>query len=187
MRKSLWLLSVVLLYVTIASTSAKADPVTIVESGGVINAIDNLSILGDAYDVTFGLTATPTFTFSSETDATVAATDINDALNGMAVFPNVIEGDNPGVAYYLIPYAISTGHYVTVAVECSDMTAPCDSSYSILSSDFVLAGNSNSGAYAEFTLIPTPEPGTLGLVTVLAGLLGLMLALRKRKAQDQSI
>ena len=67
------------------------------------------------------------------------------------------------------------------------MTAPCDSSHSILSSDFLLARNSNSGAYAEFTLIPTPEPGRLSLLTVLAALLGLMLALRKRKAEDQSV
>jgi hypothetical protein len=106
----------------------------------------------------------------------------------MAIFPNVLEGDDgQGAAYYLIPYAISGGHYVTVAVACSDMTVPCDSSYSILSSDFVLAGNSNSGTYAEFTRISTPEPRTLSLVTVLAGLLGLMLALRKRKAQNQAI
>ena len=116
MRKSLWLFSAVLLYVTTGSTSAAADPVTIVESWGVVTAIDNLLILGNAYDVMFGLTATPTFTFSSESDASIAATDINDALSGMAIFPNVIEGDNPGVAYYLIPYGISMGHYVTVAV-----------------------------------------------------------------------
>jgi hypothetical protein len=180
MRKSLWLLTIVL---TIGSNSATADPVTVVESGGVVSAIDNLSILGNAYDVAFGLTATPTFTFSSKADASTAATDINDALNGMAIFPNVLEGDNLAAAYYLIPYGTSMGHDVSVAVVCSDMTVPCDSSYSILSSDFVLAGDSNSGTYAEFTRISTPEPRTLSLVTMLGGLLGLMLALRKRKAQ----
>ena len=185
MRKSLWLLALVLLYMTIVCTSATADPVTIVESGGVVTAIDNLSILGDAYDVTFGLTATPTFTFSSETDASMAATDINDALNGMAKFPNFLAGDVPGAAYYLIPYAISGGHFVTVVVECSDVTAPCDSSYSILSSEFFLA--QNSGAFAEFNLTPTPEPRTLSLMMVLAGMLGLMLALRRRKVQDRAI
>lgn len=59
--------------------------------------------LGDAYDVTFGFTATPTLTFSSETDTSTAAADVNDALNEMAIFPNFLEGNNAFAAYYVIP------------------------------------------------------------------------------------
>lgn len=182
MRKSLWLLPTALLYMTVGSTSATADPLTIDESGGVVSAIDNLSILGDTYDVTFGLTATPALTFLSETDASTAATYINDALNGMAVFPKMLEGNDSGSgAYYVLPYGKSGGHYVTVAVVCSDATDPCDSSYSVLSSDFVLAFD--TATYAEFTRLPIPEPGTLSLTMVGAGLLGWMRARRRRKAQ----
>jgi hypothetical protein len=186
MRKSWWLLPIVLLYMTVGSTSATADPLTIVESGGVVSAIDKLSILGDTYDVTFGLTATPTLTFLSESDASSAAADINDALNGMAVFPNILESNSIGSgAYYLLPYGISGGRYVSVAVICSDATVPCDSSYSVLSSDFVLAFADSPATYAEFTPVPTPEPGTLSLTMVGAGLLGLMRARRRRR--DQAI
>lgn len=90
--------------------------------------------------------------------------------------------DSGSGAYYLLPYGISGGRYVSVAVVCSDSTDPCDSSYSVLSSDFVLAFKGSSATYAEFAPVPTPEPGTLSLTMVGAGLLGLMRARRRRKA-----
>jgi hypothetical protein len=164
MRKSLWMIPVVLLAMAIGSTSANADSYTIVESGGAVTAIDNLAILGNTYDVTFVETVTPTITFTSESDAVTAATDINNALNGITS----------------VPYTILGGVYVSVPFSTTDWVESFCGSGSCTGPTWTIAGDiTRSGTqlpitFAEFTVV-TPEPGTLSLMLVGVGLLGLMM------------
>ncbi len=172
MRKSLWSILAILL-VAIVAPNAYADSVSIVESGGDVTAIDNLTILGNTYDVTFVSTVTPSITFASQTDALTAATAIDNALNGISTFPYTVLG---GVNVF-VPFSSP----LAVGMSCGSgsCTGP---TWTIFTTASPVQNNPTLGPelYAEFTVVTTPEPGTPSLMLVGVGLLGLMMVMRKR-------
>jgi hypothetical protein len=168
MRKTLWVVPLLILCMAIVSTPASADSLTIIETGGDVTAIDGLTILGNTYDVTFVNTITPAVTFTSQTDGETAATAIDNALNGISSFPYTILG---GVNVF-VPYSST----LDVGISCGSgsCTGP---TWTMWTTAIYIPHNPTLGPfpYAEFTVVSTPEPGTLSLLLVGLGLCGLMM------------
>jgi len=105
MRKSLWMIPVVLLFTAQGSTAAHADGVVVLNGGGDVTAIDGITLNGSLYNVTFTSTIDNTFSafaFSSVTitevitaiDSDLESIPINDAtgtLYGIAAQAGITE------------------------------------------------------------------------------------------------
>jgi hypothetical protein len=182
MRKSLWMLPVVLLITALGSTSALADTIacgsaTCITSGGYVTGIEGLNIDGTLYDVTFG--ATDDLTFATNGEAGDAAADIATALGTMGIVSSGTIGSN-GFQDYCVDRG---GGYCTVYNH--ETPYPWFLSavfYSDYSADYN-ADHPPGFYFAEFApAVATPEPGSLALTLTGVGLLGLMVVMRKRKA-----
>jgi hypothetical protein len=184
-RKTLWMISVVLLLTALASTAARADSVAcgtatcIYTVSGDVTEIEGLSLGGTTYNVTFGTTEDTTFA-TNLTNADLMNLLINDALNGgpgkfALVGDACVVGVDGGTLVYLTYGESSTCEFPGAGfVWGVDLTTPA--SYAAEVSN-VFQGE----LWAEFTPVTqsTPEPGTLILMLIGIGLLGFLM-IRKR-------
>ena len=168
MRKFLWMIPVVLLFTALGSPTARAD--TIVQSGGIVTAIDGITIAGTTYNVTFGMTDDTTFAGSA-----TALTAIDALSVDLTPFPAVNQNFTN-----LIGVDGGSGTIYTAGVEVAPLLFFFTSTMAQTSfSNFVGSG---LAGYAEFTPRATPEPDTFTLALTGIGLLGLLAVIRKRVA-----
>jgi hypothetical protein len=181
MRKSLWMILVVFVFMTLGSTSARAD--TIVASGGNVTAINGITIAGTTYNVTFGTTIDTTFAGNASNASTANAAilaDLNSDTYITAGGACAVGVDGGVITYY--DNSVSTTCFGSGGVNGSWYQSSLDT---VFYSAIVAQGNEGR-LWDEFAVVPasTPEPGTLSLTLTGVGLLGLTLVLRKRKAHD---
>jgi PEP-CTERM motif len=166
MRKSFWIISVLLLSAAIGCTTARAD--SIVTSGGNVIGIDGITIAGITYNVTFGTTDDMTFSFDQTDGQAMASaiasdlgsyTSVSDAVSNTIGYIGVDVGtlaalaEGPGGPY---PDSWHTLYTVRVAFQNQITDMP------------------DYSAWAEFTpAVATPEPGSFSLLVF--GLVGLGL------------
>jgi hypothetical protein len=81
MRKSLWMIPVVLLFTALGSTSALGATIVPGCSGGCVTAIDGITLYtaGPSYNVTFS--ATPDTTFSAYTGSSARISSVIDSID----------------------------------------------------------------------------------------------------------
>ena len=183
MRKSLWIIPVVLLFTALGSTSAHADAT--VTTGGYVTGIDGITIAGTTYNVTFGTTDDMTFSNSYDNAVTMADDIAQDLSNYSA---DTVSYDGITTITYL---AVDGGE---TTVGCVG-TPPClpqpytngggvwneyneqfepDNNYS----SYVSADPSRF-AWTEFTIVTvTPEPGTASLMLIGLGSFVAMMVMR---------
>lgn len=151
-------------------TITPAVAATIIQTGTNVTEIDNIAILGNTYDVTFGTTIDTTFnTFSLATSAA-------DAIRA------VLNAD---------PTDLTVGPNTFRFFVCSNASGPgsCDGDWAV--NEITGPGGWNDvGTHtgvpvnvdnpaADFTLQGTPEPGAA--TTVGLGLVGIFLAVNRRR------
>jgi hypothetical protein len=165
-RKSLWMLSVLLLSAALlGSTAVRAD--TIVASGGNVTAINGIIIAGTTYNLTFVTTAGTPYVGDPTGVAGVESQLIAD-LTG-----NATAGGGFGV---ILDNAPSGEHAV---VNFGGGWASDDQSFNF----FCTPGPNCGAVWADFTPVAaTPEPGTSVLTLPGLGLLGVLVVMRKRIA-----
>lgn len=78
MRKSLWMIPVVLLFAALGSTLALADTV-VYNTGGYVTEIEGITLNGTQYNVTFSSTEDNTFSAYADTSSTM--TSVIDAID----------------------------------------------------------------------------------------------------------
>jgi hypothetical protein len=175
MRKSLWMIPVVLLFTALGSTAAHAD--AIVTSGGNVTGINGITVAGTTYNVTWGTAIDTTFA-ASFTNATTMNNAIVADLSSYGA-PHVSDSASTELIVVGIdggptsPFAGSTG------------LAWGAQSESTITFDGQVGGNPTFYAWDEFAVVATPEPGTAAFTLTGLGLLGLVV-LRKRVALRQS-
>jgi hypothetical protein len=186
MRKTLWMIPVVLLFPAIGSTTARADSVAcgtatcIYTVSGDVTEIEGIALGGTTYNVTFGTTEDMTFA-TNLTNADLMNQLIVESLNGPGTF--ALAGDACLVG-------VDGGTIVFLAIGESSTCEPPGAGYvwGVSGTSPAYAGEVASGyggtLWAEFTPVTqsTPEPGTLLLTLTGVGLLGMMIAMRKRFA-----
>jgi len=179
MRKTLQIVPVLLLFAAIGAPRAHAQ--TIEESPtGTVTGIDNLTILGTTYDVTFVFTDSPTITFTDSADSTTSAEDIDAAINEHASFPNTLDG----YYYAYVPYAVSSPFFETEGISCDPATNPCATSYDLAPGSPIYVGEHDENPFAEFEPTSvTPEPRTSVLFVSGIGLIAFTLLIEKRRAR----
>ena len=172
MRKSLWIIPVLLLFVALGSTSARAD--TIISSGGNVTEIDGVTIAGITYNVTFGTIDDMTFA-TNAANALAAETAILVDLNS-GTYTMAGGGCRAGVDAGTATLAAQAG-----VPACGGL--PWDT-YAFFTAAYTSGVTPGFQVWAEFAVapVPTPEPGVLMLTLTGVGLLGLMVVLRKRRA-----
>jgi hypothetical protein len=172
MRKALWMIAVVMLITALGSTSALADGTDVFNADGYVIAIDDITLNGTLYNVTFTSTIDNTFSayaYYSTTmegiftaiDGDLGGTPINDGTGDYYAIEAAIE--NAGWADNA-PWFQESGYYTTG-----------------LWDDFV-TDDTGTIFWANFTpaVVATPEPATAPLTLTGVGLLGLMVVMRKR-------
>lgn len=174
MRKSLWMIPVVLLFTALGSTTAHADTV-VTNGGGFVTAIDGITLNGSLYNVTFTSTIDNTFSAYAENSSTIyAIRNLIDSDLGNATI-HTVYGDIYGID-------VSDGYTVVDALSESSWKT-----FLTVSDDFYdrdVHGSSVAEFYwANFTpaVVATPEPGTAPLT--LAGL-GVIAVLMWKRRQD---
>ena len=166
MRRSFWIIPVLLLSAAIGSTTARAD--SIVTSGGNVIGIDGITIAGITYNVTFGTTDDMTFSHDQTDGQAMASaiasdlgsyTSVSDAGSNTIVYIGVDVGTQAALAKGpggLYPDSWYTFNTVRVSFENQITDMP------------------GFNAWAEFTpVVATPEPGSFSLLVL--GLVGLGL------------
>ena len=187
MRKSLWMIPVVLLFTALGSPSAHANTIacgsaTCVTSGGYVTEIVGLTIDGTLYNVTFG--AYDDTTFATNGEAGDAASDIVAALGTEGIV---------GASFYLTYYqffGVDSGSGLLDLGQRYDVPPTSmwisGGTYPIATYDAIISSGDYGGGlfFAAFSpaSVSTPEPGTFMLTLTGVGLLGLMVVMRKRKA-----
>ncbi len=133
MRKSLWMVAVVVITV-LGSTAAKADDIlnadgsTTVTAGGYVTAIDNITLNGQLYNVTFTSTGDiPTFSSLDFNDLTTDVVDPIDTDLGMKMLGPVGSGMSDfyvaGNQLFLVDSLLESagvGQYVWIASNVED-------------------------------------------------------------------
>lgn len=180
LRKTLWLIPVLLVFTTIGGTNARADSLVESAIGGTeyISAIDGITILGTTYNVTFTNTANPLITFTNSSNAATADNDLVSALNGLATDPNaILPTSSLGTTTFYVPYSQSAGT-VNAAIGTCSYVVPCVPPYAYANAGDISL--SVSSVYAEFSPVATPEPGIFSLMLIGFGVLGLMMIMGRR-------
>ena len=157
MRKSLWLIPVVLLFTALGSTAALAD--TVIATGQDVTAIDGIVIAGTTYNLTFTTAALTSYIGAPAGIAAVETELISDLTGYLDV-----DGD-----IGLILYNGVTGEDTIVGQNDWTMNNGAES--------FACTpGSANCIAiYADFTPVATPEPSSLLLFgSGLAAFVGLI-------------
>jgi hypothetical protein len=186
MRKSFWMIPVVLLFSALGSTAAHADGLVVTNGGGYVTAIDGITLDGTLYNVTFTSNIDNTFAadpYDSPIMNAVQA-DIDEALGATTL------NDEDGAFYGIAAQSD------LIAVDALTNPFMADASWesSSTASDENFAGglafNSGRIFYANFTPVvvtrATPEPGTVPLTLTGLGVLGLLVVIRKRFALHHS-
>ena len=175
MRKSFWMIPVLLLSAAIGCTTARAD--SIVTSGGNVIGIDGITISGITYNVSFGTTDDMTFSLDQTDGLAMASaiasdlgsyTSVSDAVSNTIGYIGVDVGtlaaiaEGPGG-----PYPTSWHTLQTVTVSFEDGVTNLPYGY----------------AWAESTpAVATPEPGSFTLLGVGLLAFGTIILVRKQIA-----
>jgi hypothetical protein len=179
MRKSIWMIPVVLLFTALGSTTAHADSIVIDGSGNVIG-INGILIAGTTYNVTWGTAIDPTFA-SSLVNASLINADIVNDLNAYGA-PAVADAVSNNLCAVGVDGGVSTASAQALNA-CPNSPATWGGFVTSTSAWTGFVGNNpRTVAWDEFTVVATPEPGTTTLTLTGLGLLGLLVVLRKRIA-----
>jgi hypothetical protein len=184
MRKSLWMIPVVLLFTALGSTTARADTIacgtaTCITTGGYVTEIEGLNIDGTAYNVTFDTTDSSPAPFNTNGEAGDASGAIIAALGG----DEIVNASLYGGVLQLIAVDAGGGSAYIDYLSSGGGWAENIGVYSI-ARNFTPYVPDGGLYFADFSTAATatPEPGTLLLTLTGVGLLGLMVVMRKRKA-----
>jgi len=179
MRKSFWMIPVALLIAAFGSTPAQADGVDVFDAGGQVTAIDDITLNGSLYNVTFTSTIDNTFSAYPATASGGVIGGITTAIDGTL-------GDNPINDPASVVYCVATSGSEAV---CETYAPPegWDGDFFIASTayaDSLIAGTPDAYFWANFSpaVVATSEPATAPLTLAGVGLLGLLCVIRKRVA-----
>jgi PEP-CTERM motif-containing protein len=172
-RKSLWMIPVVLLFTALGSTAAHAD--TIVTSGGNVTGIDGITIAGTTYNVTWGTVIDTTFA-ASLTNATAMNNAIAADLSAYGT-PSVSDSFSTSV----VQVGVDGGGILSPIAFMTTPTQWTPSSSPTVDWTTTVATQAQNSAWDEFAVVTTPEPGTAALMLTGLALLG-MVVLRSRVA-----
>jgi hypothetical protein len=170
----------IFLFTVWGSAAARAD--IIVETPGfAVTAIDDITIAGSTYDLTFTTTALTPY---AGAPTGIASVDNQIRTDLFGNFAETLRTAGGSLGSGVILWNSTTTPCGTGAFECGvDGDLAGDWTTESAPANFLCTpGSANCGTvYADFTPVAaTPEPGTLTLA--LTGLLGLILVMRKRKA-----
>lgn len=175
MRKSFWMISVLLVLTAVGSTAARAD--TIVTSGGVVTAINGITIAGTTYNVTFGSIEDMTFAGNSS-GASAAESDIQGDLSG---HNSVGDSNGNGLGIYVTP----SPNGLTLGIDEATSGVWAEQQDGTASFQNNVNNNPTVFSWVEFspqTTNSVPEPSSSTLTLTGLGLLGLLVVIRKRVA-----
>jgi hypothetical protein len=178
MRKSLWMIAVVMLFTALGSTAARADTV-VYNGGGWVTAIDGITLNGTLYNVTFTNNIDNTFAAYAADSST-----INGILGALdADLGSTLLNDDTGYFYAVSAAAGQSGvaeFQCPVTHECWNNLDP------ILTEDFtfIMSTRPTIDFWANFSpsTVAIPEPSAFMQTLTGVGLLGLMMMKRRRVA-----
>jgi len=193
MRKSLWIIPVLLLFAISLAPAACAD--TVIFSGFVVTAINGIAVGGTTYNVTFGHTDDTTFATNpanADTMLTAIQADLNNSIAPAPPcsgppFIGTGSSSSTGSGETLAVDGGPTFHYIFRVVTITPYPPSCSIHWglgTISNSGFstLIALYSKATYWAEFSPVAAPEPGTISLMLIGLGSLGLVLLMRKRAA-----
>jgi hypothetical protein len=199
MRKSSWIIPAILLLTTLGCTAARADVVTddFTITGGGIAASGTITLMTTAtpgVDEITGITGNFSTTndvgFSGSIAGVIPVSASNSASsptsNTIAVFDNLLypAGTAPGengyaagglLDYWGLAFTVGTTDWVNIFTEGPSSVVVNDG---VTQSAYA---PEDDGTPVSFTIIPTPEPSSLGLL--LFGV-GLVFVMRKRISRN---
>jgi hypothetical protein len=184
MRKSLWIIPVVLLFAALGTPSAHADSISQtwdITSFGTFTTL-GLSPFNSALGTlnTVGLTATSTLTVPVGLTGSIAlafpgvsiAQAVNSPCQIVGGCTDLASITANGPTQFFAPFFTPVSTFLTTFTE----------SYTAVGSAGDTVNYSGTLTY-NYSPVATPEPGTSTLLVTGVGLLGLMVVLRKRKVQ----
>jgi len=185
MRKSLWLITEILLFSALGSTPAHADGVVVLNGGGDVTAIDSITLNGSLYNVTFTSTIDNTFNAYAYDDPTLLAivTAIDTSLMRKSL------NDPTGIAYGVATagsralVAVGGGEGVGALPWVVSGITPIE----LFEWQGLVDATPQRDFWANFTpaVVATPEPATGPLTLTGLGVIAVLMWKRRQDALRQ--